>query len=408
MMQVDSKKNILFLTARFPYPLVGGDRIKSFHLLRHLSKHHNVTLISCIHGEPPSKERLKPLTDLGIKVHTVTVTAMKNGLRSLKTLWTDQPLEIAFYDVPEFHALVQNELKNKRYDLAIAFFMRTAEYVKHIDIPKILIAEDCRVLYQSRSAASTSNILQRLIRRWEVLKLKHYEPATVQSFDCVTCVTETDIQAMHASMPDATYALLTNGIDLEAMPASSEEQLRTRKGIVFVGLLHVLANAMMALSIAKEYFPKLRAQFPDVELSIVGSGPGKAIRDLNSNHIHIHADVKNIEEYFYQSALFLHPHKGASGIQNKALQALAMGCALITTPSGAQGIPIKHGEHAFIAQSSQEMHDYAVQLLKDDSLRIRMAQNGRSLIEQYFSWDAIFTQLDSILLDVLHKSKADS
>ncbi|MFN5247234.1 MAG: glycosyltransferase, partial [Ignavibacteria bacterium] len=61
-----------------------------------------------------------------------------------------------------------------------------------------------------------------------------------------------------------------------------------------------------------------------------------------------------------------------------------------------------------IAQSSQEMHDYAVQLLKDDSLRIRMAQNGRSLIEQYFSWDAIFTQLDAILLDVLHKSKAES
>ncbi|MFM8839949.1 MAG: hypothetical protein ACKOFB_02490, partial [bacterium] len=121
MMQVDSKKNILFLTARFPYPLVGGDRIKSFHLLRHLSKHHNVTLISCIHGEPPSIERLKPITDLGIKVHTVTVTAMKNGLRSLKTLWTDQPLEIAFYDVPDFHALVQNELMNKHYDLAIAF-----------------------------------------------------------------------------------------------------------------------------------------------------------------------------------------------------------------------------------------------------------------------------------------------
>lgn len=408
MMHSDNKKNILFLTARFPYPLVGGDRIKSFHLLRHLSKHHNVTLISCIHGEPPSKERLKPLTDLGIKVHTVTVTAMKNGLRSLKTLWTDQPLEIAFYDVPEFHALVQNELKNKHYDLAIAFFMRTAEYVKHIDIPKILIAEDCRVLYQTRSASSTSNILQRLIRRWEVMKLKRYEPETVHCFDCVTCVTETDIEAMRSSMPHARYALLTNGIDLEAMPASSEDQLRARKGIVFVGLLHVLANAMMAITIAKEYFPKLKKLFPDLELTIVGSTPGKTIRDLNSKDIHVHGDVEHIEEYFYRSALFLHPHKGASGIQNKALQALAMGCALITTKSGSQGIPITHGEHAFIAQSSDEMIEYATQLLNDPELRIRMAMNGRSLIEKHFSWDAIFAQLDAILLDVLNKSKVNS
>lgn len=408
MMQSENKKNILFLTARFPYPLVGGDRIKSFHLLRHLSAHHNVTLISCIHGEPPSKERLKPLTDLGINVHTVTVTAMKNGLRSLKTLWTDQPIEIAFYDVPEFHALVQTELKSKRYDMAIAFFMRTAEYIKHIPIPKLLIAEDCRVLYQSRSASSTSNILQRMIRLWEVMKLKRYEPKTVQCFDCVTCVTETDIQAMHASMPKARYALLTNGIDLEAMSASTEEQLQSRKGIVFVGLLHVLANAMMAMSIAKEFFPRLKALFPDLSLTIVGSSPGTAIRNLETSDIHVHGDVENIEEYFYRSAIFLHPHKGASGIQNKALQALAMGCALITTDSGTQGIPIKHGEHAFIAKSSNEMIEYATQLLNDPALRIRMALNGRSLIEQHFSWDAIFMQLDAILHDIWTNAKEKS
>ena len=73
------RKNILFLTARFPFPLIGGDRIKSFHLLKHLSKKHDITLISCIHGEAPTPERLKPLTELGIKVHTVTVTPFKNG-----------------------------------------------------------------------------------------------------------------------------------------------------------------------------------------------------------------------------------------------------------------------------------------------------------------------------------------
>ncbi|MGA1249400.1 MAG: glycosyltransferase [Candidatus Kapaibacteriota bacterium] len=400
MSNQSSKKNILFLTARFPYPLIGGDRIKSFHLLRHLSKHHNVTLISCIHGEAPTPERLKPLIDLGITVHTVTVTSLKNGLRSIKTLWTDQPLEIAFYDDPAFHVIVRNELAKKQYDLLISFFMRTAEYVKDSKIPKLLIAEDCRVLYQSRSASSTSSILQKMIRSWEVMKLKSYEPSILRRFDCVTCVTHTDIEAMRRAMPHAQYALLTNGIDLEAMPASSEEQLRTRKGIVFVGLLHVLANAMMALNIAKNIFPKIRSRLPEVTLTIAGSEPGSAILDLEGNGIHVKADVEVIEDVYYQSAIFLHPHKGASGIQNKALQALAMGCALITTESGSQGIPIEHGKHAFIAETEDEMSEYAIQLMQDDAKRIAMSQEGRRLIEENFSWSSIFAQLDTIMHDI--------
>jgi len=73
-----------------------------------------------------------------------------------------------------------------------------------------------------------------------------------------------------------------------------------------------------------------------------------------------------------------------------------MGCALITTESGSQGIPIVHGEHAFIAKNDEEMSEYAIQLLNDDELRIRMAMNGRRLIEEHFSWEAIFKDLDGI------------
>ena len=399
-----NRKKILFLTARFPFPLIGGDRIKSFHLLKHLSKEHDVTLISCIHGEAPTPERLKPLTDLGIKVHTVTVTPIKNGLRCVKTLWTNQPLEIAFYDDPAFHEIVKREVQMQSFDLLIAFFMRTAEYIKDLPIPKLLIAEDCRVLYQSRSASTTSNLAQKMIRSWEVMKLKSYEPSIIEQFDCVTCVTETDIRAMQQSKPNAKYALLTNGIDLDAMPASSEEQLRSRKGIVFIGLLQVHANEMMALHIANTIFPNIRRAIPNATLSIAGSDPGKAILDLEGNGISIYPNVEVIEDYYYQSAIFLHPHKGASGIQNKALQALAMGCALITTESGSQGIPIVHGEHAFIAKNDEEMSKYAIKLLNDDELRIRMAMIGRRLIEEHFSWEAIFSELDAIISEVWSKN----
>ncbi|MGA1415194.1 MAG: glycosyltransferase, partial [Candidatus Kapaibacteriota bacterium] len=169
---------------------------------------------------------------------------------------------------------------------------------------------------------------------------------------------------------------------------------------VFVVLLHVLANAMMALNIAKNIFPKIRSRLTEVTLTIAGSEPGSAILDLEGNGIHVKADVEVIEDVYYQSAIFLHPHKGASGIQNKALQALAMGCALITTESGSQGIPIEHGKHAFIAETEDEMSEYAIQLMQDDAKRIAMSQEGRRLIEENFSWSSIFAQLDTIMHDI--------
>ena len=94
---MNKKKNILFLTPRFPYPLIGGDRIKSFYILKYLSRYANVTLITLSHGGAPNKEYVQELEYLGIKVHSITLFPFRAALRSISTFWTKFPLEILFY-----------------------------------------------------------------------------------------------------------------------------------------------------------------------------------------------------------------------------------------------------------------------------------------------------------------------
>ena len=167
---MNKKKNILFLTPRFPYPLIGGDRIKSFYILKYLSRYANVTLITLSHGGAPNKEYVQELEYLGIKVHSITLFPFRAALRSISTFWTKFPLEILFYLHPGFRNKVNDIIKDHHFDIAFAFFMRTAEYLKDVSIKKVLIAEDCRALYQSRSAKASANIIQKLVRHWEVLK----------------------------------------------------------------------------------------------------------------------------------------------------------------------------------------------------------------------------------------------
>ncbi|MBU3742100.1 MAG: hypothetical protein FGM24_07410, partial [Candidatus Kapabacteria bacterium] len=166
---------ILFLTPRFPWPLIGGDRVKSYYVLRHLASRHHVILVSFNHGAPASTEQRCAIESLGVEVHDVALNPIVAGMASMRTLTTHLPLEIAFYTRPDFARVVESVLSNNKVDVGISFFMRTAEYLRHRSMPKVLIAEDCRAEYQSRSTNAARSLHQKLIRWWETRKLRTYE-----------------------------------------------------------------------------------------------------------------------------------------------------------------------------------------------------------------------------------------
>lgn len=389
----DKRLRILFLTPRFPWPLIGGDRIKSYHLLKHLARQHEVTLVAFNHGSAATNQQRDAIAGLGVELFDVPLNPLKAGLRSGSSLFNRLPLEIAFYTQPEFAAIVDELCASRRFDLGISFFMRTAEYIRHRPFKKLLIAEDCRVMYQSRSSEASESLQQRLVRRWEVRRLRRYEPNVVSDFDCTTLVTAEDIAAMRRQNSDADYALLTNGVELDTYTFGTSE----RNGILFAGKLDVWANHQMACSIIRDILPKVQQEIPSTPLSIVGSCPRPALQRLEGNGVKIHANVPSFTPYLHAASVFLHPHKGASGIQNKVLQAMACGCPVVTTPTGIQGIAARHGEEVMIARSEEEFTHHVITLLRDPALAQRLARNARKVVERNHSWEAIDGALDGVL-----------
>jgi len=122
----------------------------------------------------------------------------------------------------------------------------------------------------------------------------------------------------------------------------------------------------------------------------------------------IHADVPDIEPYYHQSAVFLHPHAGASGIQNKVLQAMAMGCPVVTTPTGIQGNPAQPGRDVLIGRTDAELAEHCITLLRNPDLRSQIARRARVLVEQTHSWEAVFNSLDAIVEEVMRTPRPQS
>lgn len=388
--------SILFCTPRFPWPLIGGDRVKSYHLLRHLAQHHRVVLVTFHHGGPPTAEQRKAIEDLGVELHAHALDPVRAGLACVRSAWTSLPLEIAFYTRPDVMAKVDELVRTNDFDYAISFFMRTAEYIRHRrTMQRILIAEDCRLEYQTRSAGTTKSFLQRLVRWWEMVKLRGYEPKVVKDFDVTTFVTYEDIAAMRSQAPDGPYRLVTNGVDLDQY--SYRDATEQRAGLLFAGKLNVHANDIMAHTIIEDILPILRRQGLDLPIDIVGSRPRPGLTRLQGNGVTIHADVPDMVPFLHAASIFVHPHRAASGIQNKVLEAMATGCPVVTTPSGIQGIEAVHGVHAMIGTTIEELAAHIRTLTESPELRRSLGRAARELMERTHAWPFVFSQMDELL-----------
>lgn len=392
---------ILFLSPRFPWPLIGGDRVKAYFLLKHLATKYRVILVTFSHGQPPTEEQLQAMRDINVELHSVMLEPMRAGLASIRTLWTDLPLEIAFYTRAEFQQEVDQILNDNHIDLAVSFFMRTAEYVRRRpNLPRILVAEDCRVEYQSRSSSSARSLHQRIVRWWETRKLLAYEPEVVNDFDLTTFVSPEDVAAMRDLNVSASYQVVTNGVDLDRFAYLDDQS--SRSGVLFAGKLDVLANHLMAGSIVRDIFPMVQVLHKGATLTIAGANPLSSLRTMLGEGMELHADVPDLVPYLHQYAVFLHPHHGGSGIQNKVLEAMSAGCAVVTTPSGLQGIDAIHDVHCLIGTSDTDLADNAARLLGDPDLRQRLARNARVLMEQTHSWKHVEQQMFAAITTVLH------
>lgn len=389
-------KNILFLTPRFPFPIIGGDRLKSYNVLKHLAENNSVTLVSFYQGKELPEEYRREVEKIGVKLYVILLNPITAAFKGVVLNDLRNPLEINYYTQPNFDALVQKLLKTEKYDVAFSFFMRTAEYLKNeVGMKKILMAEDCRMLYQKRSYMESKNLIQKCIRLYEYFRLKKYEPEIMKKYDIVTFVTTNDINEMRKRLNTVDYRLLTNGTDVDYFVPP--ENYAHRNGILFAGKLDVWANVIMVQKIVKEIMPLIWKKLPEANLNIVGANPHNEILKFASKKVQIIPNVPSMLPYLQNASVFLHPHVGGTGIQNKLLEAMSCGTPVVTTPIGNQGIDAKDGVEILLGKSAAELANHTINILENKDLSKLISSNARDLIVRTHSWDVIFNGLDELL-----------
>jgi glycosyltransferase involved in cell wall biosynthesis len=268
---------------------------------------------------------------------------------------------------------------------------------------------NCEYLLQMRNATNDLRLPPRWpaaaysLVQWQ--KLRRYETMILSAADATVAVSEADKQAMQRIAPDASIAVVSNGIDLEeyrpGAPFPNAAVDADKPKLVFTGKMDYRPNIDAALWFAHEVLPLVVAQAPGACLQLVGMNPHVRLDELRSSpHVEITGAVVDTRPYIAAAAVYVIPMRVGGGTRFKALEAMASGKAIVSTSLGVEGIAVRDGHEMLLADTPGAFAAAILRLVTDlrtgSALQQQLGVQARRFVEQHYGWPTIIPQLDKV------------
>ena len=274
------KPRILFLAHLLPYPLDGGAKIKSYYTLRKLAEQYEVTLLAFVRSED-EKKHVIPLRELcqgGIETVIIRRSKVKNVVDAARLLPGRKPFIVGRDYVGAMAKAVQARLGKRRYDAIHIDHLQMAQYVLPRKSLAKLILDHHNVESQiiERLGQTTPSKAMRWYAAKEAPKLERYELDVCRAMDRVLVVSSEDAQTLRKLAPDLkNLTVVPIGVDGDYFqPAPRYEDPKT---LLSIGTMYWPPNVESIVWFYHNVYRPIKAQVPDVKLSIVGAEPDDKI-----------------------------------------------------------------------------------------------------------------------------------
>lgn len=389
--------NILYICHRIPFPPNKGDKIRSFHQIRDLAKRHTVHL-ACFIDDPADLQHVAALRKYCASVEAVYRDKMTARGLALLALFTGGSLSVAAFYSRELKKRIDEKIRSERFDSIFVFCSSMAGYVAGVtDIPKIIdfvdVDSDKWRLYADFHPFPVS-----WIYRQEAGRLARYEEEIARRFDRSIFVSKREVDLFRQRVVDRPISAVPNGVDLDYFYPKGNEPLPTeRPVIIFTGAMDYFPNVDAVRYFCAEILPEVKKVLPEVLFYIVGRNPVSSIKALAGHNVVVTGTVPDVRPYLVKATVAVAPFRIARGIQNKVLEALAMGLPVVGTSVAFQGIEEKGETGCLSAEDPETFVKALLLLLQDASLRSQCAGLARAFVERSYRWQDHGERLESLL-----------
>ena len=390
---------IIFLAHRIPFPPDRGDRIRSFHILRHLARRRPVHLIGFVdkkEDRKAAKELLPMLASLHIEVRG------KSKLRAgIEALIRREPVSVAAFGSRRIMHMVDRLLADRPIDTFFAYSGQMAQFVPDDRAGRRFIMDFVDIDSEKFTAyGAAERGPMGWIHRREGRLLAKYEREVGLWADINLFVSEAEAALFRkrAGLAANHVRPLDNGIDTVRFdPAGFPRVEGAEPMIVFTGQMDYRPNADAVDYFARRTFPAIRAKHPAALFAIVGRDPTPAVQELTKlKNVIVTGEVPDVRPWIAAAAVVVAPLEIARGIQNKVLEAMAMARPVVASPAAFEGIDAIPGVHLMVA-NGYDMANAVSHLLAVPAEGNALGQAARAHMIARYGWDAQLAKLDAMI-----------
>ena len=400
---------ILWVKAGGLVPPDTGGKIRSYNTLLQLTKHHAITFFSFYAAhENDVHAELSQLFQRVIPIPLELPSPKSAGelLDYAVHLFSREPYNLTKYCRPVVRKKLRALLEKETYDVILCDFLAAAGAIPwDWPCPKVLFTHNVEAVIWRRHYEVARNPLWKALSWREWKRTESAERRYLQKADHVLAVSENDRTTFARFLDPQKLTVTPTGADTEFFQPSREKEIPN--SLVFTGSMDWLPNEDGIFYFADEIFPLILRQAPDVTLCIVGRKPSRRLQDLASRvpNIQLTGWVEDVRPYLAQRAVCIVPLRIGGGTRLKIFEAMSMAKAVVSTSIGAEGLPVKNGEHLLMADDPVKFADCTVRLLGNASQRAQIGQAARDLVEENYSWAKVSKGFAQVLENVVNKAR---
>ena len=394
-------EDLLLLIHRMPYPPNKGDKIRSYHLLKHLAQHYRVHLATFI-DDADDWQHVPTVQALCASSHFAPLNPRLARIRSLQALFTNHSLSLDYYRDAALSKWVANTMAEQRIARIVVFSSAMAQYAEPYAHARRVV-DFCDVDSDKwRQYAEQKSWPMNMLFRHEAKQLLAYERKVARDTDAALFVSQPEADLFKGLAPEsvAKIGFFNNGVDTDyfsparayANPFKPDE-----RAIVFTGAMDYWPNVDAVQWFASDIFPKLRTQFAGARFYIVGARPSAAVSALATlPGVTVTGTVPDVRPYLAYAAVSVAPLRIARGIQNKVLEAMAMACGVVVSPQALEGIEARPGDDLLLADGAA---DFILKVggLLNPQAGPALGTAARATVQQHYSWPSKLARIDSRL-----------
>jgi glycosyltransferase involved in cell wall biosynthesis len=392
---------ILWVNPHFLHPTTKGGQIRTLEMLRHLHKWHEIhyaTLENPNEPEGPQKSAEYCRRAYSVVHAPPSRRSARFVAQAVGNLFSNLPLAVSRYASPELRAKIDSLLETGQYDRVVGDFLFAAPNISRLD-RTVLFQHNIETTIWQRHLETAANPVLRTFLGGQAARMFRYEKEVCRACRHVIAVSETDAVRMKEMFGVTAVSAVPTGVDLDYFQPPGESAPEC--DLIFVGSMDWLPNIDGVLYFHDEILPLIRREKPDCTVNIVGRKPSREIQALADNdpRIKVTGTVPDIRPYLWHSAVSIVPLRIGGGTRLKIFESMAARVPVVSTPIGAEGLPLTSGEDCFLATEPADFAGRCLDLFAAAELRRRMASTAWDLVSRQFSWEHAARCFEQILLE---------